>query len=234
MSAALFSVIASEAKQSRIPPRRQSGLLRRFAPRNDALKRLRNQRADSKQYTRPRILAARCARALLVSLPSFQKEGAGKTGCRPAPMASVLNWCAMMHRGNTGEAGNARPSLRSGLTAYGVLSPETNSFLSPSPRELAMHQIPVGSMHLRESLTVATTARTTRFCRTRRRRSSRAMPIAHDHLALRLPLAPTPPASTASLPAFVTTYDRPFSGWDRSHIRQFRILLKRILFLERA
>src|SRR3954451_18088670 len=29
------SVIASEAKQSRISSRRQSGLLRRFAPRND-------------------------------------------------------------------------------------------------------------------------------------------------------------------------------------------------------
>src|SRR6185437_11704846 len=29
------AVIASEAKQSRLPPRRQSGLLRRFAPRND-------------------------------------------------------------------------------------------------------------------------------------------------------------------------------------------------------
>src|SRR6516162_8615540 len=47
-------------------------------------------------------------------------------------------------------------------------------------------------------------------------------------------IAPTLSASTASQPAFVTTYDRPFSGWDRSHIRQFRILLKRILFLERA
>src|SRR6516165_2849273 len=80
--------------------------------------------------------------------------------------------------------------------------------------------IPVGSMHLRESLTVATTARTTRFCRTRRRRSSCAMPIAHDHLALRLPLAPTPPASTASRPAFVMTYDRPFGGSGRAAYTQ--------------
>ncbi|OSJ24953.1 hypothetical protein BSZ19_40430 [Bradyrhizobium japonicum] len=30
-----ISVIASAAKQSRLPPRRDSGLLRRFAPRND-------------------------------------------------------------------------------------------------------------------------------------------------------------------------------------------------------
>ena len=52
------------------------------------------------------ILAASSARALLVSLPSFQKEGAGKTGCRLAPMAPVLNVAHAMHRGNTGEAGS--------------------------------------------------------------------------------------------------------------------------------
>jgi hypothetical protein len=44
-----------------------------------------------------------------------------------------------------------RPSLRSGLTAYAALSSVTNSFLSPSPRELTMHRHPVGSMHLRSA-----------------------------------------------------------------------------------
>src|SRR6478609_3991935 len=34
-NSAFFPVIASEAKQSRLFPRRQAGLLRRFAPRND-------------------------------------------------------------------------------------------------------------------------------------------------------------------------------------------------------
>ena len=34
----LFAVIASEAKQSRTPPRMQSGLLRRLAPRNDGMR----------------------------------------------------------------------------------------------------------------------------------------------------------------------------------------------------
>ena len=84
--------------------------------------------------------------ALFLTLFSrvFQQEGAGKTGCRPAPMASVLNGCAMMHRGNTGEAGNARPSLRSGSTAYGALFPETNSFLPPSLRGLTIHQSRLG------------------------------------------------------------------------------------------
>jgi len=59
-----------------------------------------------------------------------------------------------------------RPSLRSGLTAYAVLSREPNSFWPPSPRELTMRLTRLGAPHLRESLTVATTARTTRFCRT--------------------------------------------------------------------
>ena len=68
------------------------------------------------------ILAASSARALLVSLPSFQKEGAGKTGCRLAPMAPVLNIAQAMHRGKPQAKPEAtRPSLRSGLTAYGVL-----------------------------------------------------------------------------------------------------------------
>jgi len=61
---------------------------------------------------------------------------------------------------------NTRPSLRSGLTAYAVLSREPNSFWPPSPRRLAMHFTRLGSLHLCDSLTVATTARTTRFCRT--------------------------------------------------------------------
>src|SRR5262245_4420489 len=34
---AFYPVIASAAKQSRIPPREDSGLLRRFAPRNDGV-----------------------------------------------------------------------------------------------------------------------------------------------------------------------------------------------------
>ena len=62
------------------------------------------------------------------------------------------------------------------------------------------------------SLTVATTARTTRFCRTRRRRSSARCPSLTVRRALRLPLAPTPPASTASRPAFRDDREPPLSG----------------------
>ena len=37
-------------------------------------------------------------------------------------------------------------------------------------------------------------------------------------------------ASTASQPALVTTYDRPYRGWDEQHIRQFRISEKQNIF----
>jgi len=61
---------------------------------------------------------------------------------------------------------NTRPSLRSGLTAYAALSPATSSFLSPSPCELAMAETRLSPDPSPQGLTVATTARTTRFCRT--------------------------------------------------------------------
>ena len=47
---------------------------------------------------------------------------------------------------------NTRPSLRSGLTAYAVLSREPNSFWPPSPRELAMWLIRLDAPHLRDRL----------------------------------------------------------------------------------
>jgi hypothetical protein len=44
---------------------------------------------------------------------------------------------------------NARPSLRSGLTAYAVISREPISLWPPSPRELTMRFARLGSLHLR-------------------------------------------------------------------------------------
>ncbi|MGY4291508.1 hypothetical protein ACVWXO_010774 [Bradyrhizobium sp. LM2.7] len=59
-------------------------------------------------------------------------------------------------------------SLRSGLTAYAMLSREPNSFWPPSPPRIDDAVHPVGLANASaKSLTVATTARTTRFCRTR-------------------------------------------------------------------
>jgi hypothetical protein len=57
-----------------------------------------------------------------------KSEGAGKAGCWLAPAI----WCAISAEKNahehTGISRGIRPSLRNGLTAYGALSPETNSF----------------------------------------------------------------------------------------------------------
>ena len=106
--------------------------------------------------THLRNLATRCARALPeISLPP-KIEGAGKTGCALHPRSRVRfaqNRCTRAYRA----AENTRPSLRNGFTAYAVISPETSSWLTPS--------LPFSS-RLADSLTPATGARTTRFCRT--------------------------------------------------------------------
>src|SRR5262245_56062690 len=85
-----------------------------------------------------------------------RREDRAPAGTHDGPRAEH---CARNAQERHRAAETTRPSLRGGFTAYAALSPETNSSLSPSPRELAMHRNPVGSMHLREGLTVATTAR---------------------------------------------------------------------------
>ena len=131
---------AEATKQSRLSPRMHSGLLR--CARNDGVKaHTEFSNARFKLQTQFLVLAAHCARAMLVVSPSSQEEGAGKTGCRLAPVVRCAqNAQRQLHSGRHRWAGNARPSLRSGLTAYGELSPETNSLLPPSPRGLAIHQ----------------------------------------------------------------------------------------------
>jgi hypothetical protein len=76
--------------------------------------------------THLRLLAAHCARALVVVSP--KKEGAGNAGCRLAPAVSCAISAGRCAHEHTGTAGAARHSLRDGFTAYTVLSPETNSF----------------------------------------------------------------------------------------------------------
>jgi hypothetical protein len=75
---------------------------------------------------------------------------------------------------------NTRPSLRDGWTAYAVLSREPSSFWPPSPRELDDAVCPVGLARTSATgLTAATTARTTRFCRTRSASSVYTRPRTH-------------------------------------------------------
>ena len=126
------SVIASVAKQSRVFPRRDSGLLR--CARNDgargavALAQHASQFADTP--THPRDLLR----------PSFassrhppMSEGAGKTGCRPGTHGPLCACSAKGLHSGIQVKPNTRPSLRSGLTAYAEFSPGSDALLPPSP-----------------------------------------------------------------------------------------------------
>ena len=97
---------------------------------------------------------------------SLQKsEGAGNAGCRLAPAVSCARCTQECAHEHTGTAGAARHSLRNGLTTYAERSLETNSSCLHRRRIDGSHR-PVGRLQTSASLTPATGARTTRFCRT--------------------------------------------------------------------
>jgi hypothetical protein len=127
----LHLVIASAAKQSRIPPRKDSGFLR--CARNDgarggiAILQWTFQAADTPSHPRGTMRPS-----FAWSLHPQIQEGAGKTGCRLAPAVHCAKGCAKeTAQQHTGEA-LTRPSLRSGWTAYAVLSREPSSLWPPS------------------------------------------------------------------------------------------------------
>src|ERR1700686_2831790 len=79
--------------------------------------------------------------------------------------------------------------------------------------ELAILPDPVGPEKTSADLTPATGARTTRFCRTRQRRSPGAPVIAHrPKPALQSRFTPDAVASTASLPNVADDHDAPLCG----------------------
>jgi hypothetical protein len=104
---------------------------------------------------------------LLLSFALSCEEGAGKTGCRLAPMIRCAkNLHTQMRRRVTGGPENTRPSLRDGLTAY-ACSPRSR--IPSGLRRLANWRWSETRLSLKPSpqgLTVATTVRTTWFCRT--------------------------------------------------------------------
>jgi hypothetical protein len=103
---------------------------------------------------------------------------------RAAPAVSCAMCTKKCAHEHTGSAGASRPSLRNGLTAYAALSPETNSFCLRRFANWRRNPNPVGRLPPPQSLTPATGARTTRFCRTPQRCSSCAD---RTLTALRLP-----------------------------------------------
>jgi hypothetical protein len=92
------------------------------------------------KQTQLRILAAHFARALLHLLALLNQEGAGKAGCRLAPTVRCAHVAQKELHSGIQVKPNTRPSLRSGLTAYAVLSREPNSFGLPRFREIRGHR----------------------------------------------------------------------------------------------
>src|SRR3954471_7959006 len=79
--------------------------------------------------TQLRLLAARFARGLI----TFSLErGSGECRVRAAPAVSCAKCTSKCAHEHTGSAESIRHPPRNGFTAYGALSPATNSFLSPS------------------------------------------------------------------------------------------------------
>ena len=70
-------------------------------------------------------------RVLQIVCASSEKRARG-CRVRAAPAVSCAKNCAVGAHEHTGSAETLRHPPRNGFTAYGVISPATNSFLSPS------------------------------------------------------------------------------------------------------
>ncbi|MET4386655.1 hypothetical protein ABIB73_002400 [Bradyrhizobium sp. F1.4.3] len=188
------------------PGRRPSRLaLRRVAPQGAHLRvtvidwSSGHRLLQFKYQTHLRRLAAHSARVLLCSSRPLGKEGAGKAGCRLAPARLPCeNVAHARHRRDTGQPKHPAFPARwfDGLCA---LSPETNSVLSPSLLRNSRTPPRLKRRRLRKGLTVATTARTTRFAvRFERRSSARRRDLTGFIPPCSRVSCPALPASTAA------------------------------------
>ncbi|MCW2020753.1 hypothetical protein ABIE88_006917 [Bradyrhizobium diazoefficiens] len=140
----ITTVIASAAKQSRLSPRRDSGLLR--CARNDgvwvttSLFQLAFPIADtpspSRGSSRPSFAS---------SLHPQMKEGAGKAGSRLAPIDRHAR-CRLRYDAQrvTGQPETSRPSLRSGWNGLCRALPGERCTIAPVALRMADARGPVG------------------------------------------------------------------------------------------
>src|SRR6202140_1190398 len=140
------------------------------------------------------------------------KEGAGNAGCALHPRSRVQDAQEDAHTSIQVQR------RHSGIPCAMVLrlmprSPRRRIRLVTVIGELAILPDPVGPEKTSADLTPATGARTTRFCRTRQRRSPGAPVIAHrPKPALQSRFTPDAVASTASLPNVADDHDAPLCG----------------------
>ncbi|MEY9108049.1 hypothetical protein ABH999_004245 [Bradyrhizobium yuanmingense] len=180
--------------------------------------------SDSHLYCRHSFAASRLISPELCFIPSPlpNKEGAGKTGCRRAPAVR----CAKSTRRETAQqhTGVADHSAFPARWSDGLCRalPGAEFLLASLAPRIDDAVCPVGLARISaKGLTVATTARTTRFCRTQlirlRQEASPDFSAARLHgasgsqglPALPAPLAHDAAASTATRPAFRTTREPP-------------------------
>ncbi|EIG55953.1 hypothetical protein Bra1253DRAFT_00559 [Bradyrhizobium sp. WSM1253] len=145
--------------------------LRRTA--EGALRRVRGTRPksifvfQSTESAHLRLLAACAARALRHSLPPKMPRAQGRPGAGWHPRSTVRRLRYKRLHSGIQVKPNTRPSLRSGLTAYVVISPGSDALLPPSPCGWLM-RMPGRAAHITTRLDAQTPGvRTTRFCRTR-------------------------------------------------------------------
>ena len=123
---------------------------------------------DIPSRTYLRGLAARCARVLIgFALENGRAQGMPGARCTRGLVRNGEWVRARAYR----FSGGIRHPLRDGFTAYALLSPATNSSCHRRRRLLRLLN-PVGLEAVTADLAPATGVRTTRFCRTLKRRSS--------------------------------------------------------------
>ena len=105
--------------------KRKNGLLR--CARNDG-------------WTAFRDLATHCVRGLFQILPLIENRGRREDRVRAAPAVPCANAQKRCAHEHTGSAEAFRPSLRSGFTAYFVLSP-VNGFLATVAAQILLRKL---------------------------------------------------------------------------------------------